>query len=304
MRLVCLLILLVPSLLCGDAVSFVFASEPSGTLTVRGPRQGDYPNVMSFKALAGDAVSVSATDPNYEEDSPLPYTGVPLQRILNRAGVTGMTGVTLIGRDQYAVYLPAALAANPKVIIAAERAGQPLARYFGGPLKLMFPLELKMHPSAYCWYVETLIPDYVENPFVTVKVNGKASQYTPADLDALGPSHKSLYLSIPLGYRWDFPKIAQPSRVTAIPLGALFDGKDAGAKRLTLTPFSGRPVTLPVAPLLSCEVLLVYRINDEPIHPALGGPFSVYFPVMACGELEGIAPETASLFFLSEISID
>jgi len=215
-----------------------------------------------------------------------------------------MKGVTLIGRDQYAVYLPAEFVANPQVVIASERDGAPLDQYLGGPLKLLFPPDLKMHQSAYCWYVETLIPDYVDHPAVTVSVNGRAKTYTLSDLDALCPEHRTLYLSIPLGYRWDLPRLSQPSRVTAIPLGALLDGEDLTGKELTLTPFSGRPMTLPVVPSLSCEVMLVYRINDQPIHPALGGPFSVYFPVMSCGELEGIAPETASLFFLHEISVD
>lgn len=269
-----------------------------------GPRQGGFPMVLPFSVLGDDAVSISSVDPNFGSGALSNYTAVPLQRILDRAGIGPMKGVTVIGKDQYAVYIPAKLAANPQVSIALEREGKPLSNYRGGPLKLLFPPELKMHVSAYCWYVETLIPDYYDNPTVMVRMKGKTRRYTPSDLDALLPEKRSLYLSIPTGYRWDLPKLLQPSQVTALKLGALFAGEDLTGKKVTLTPFSGRPITLPVEPLLSCEVLLVYRINDEPIHPAMGGPFSVYFPVMTCAELEGIAPETASLFFLNEIAID
>ncbi|BCS97481.1 hypothetical protein DSLASN_31130 [Desulfoluna limicola] len=269
-----------------------------------GPRQGAFPTEIPWRAMAGDAVSILSVDPNFGSGGPSRYTGVPLQRFLDRAGVGPMQGVTVIGRDQYAVYIPAKLAANPQVVIVSEREGQPLTDYRGGPLKLLFPPDLNMHLSAYCWYVETLIPDYYENPGITVRVDGNMRRYTPADLDALLPVKRALYLSIPAGYRWDLPKLVQPSRVTGLKLGALFTGEDLSGKTMTLTPFSGRPITLPVDPLLSCEVLLVYRINDEAIHPSMGGPFSVYFPVMTCAALEGIAPETASLFFLNEISID
>ncbi|WP_152004900.1 molybdopterin-dependent oxidoreductase [Desulfoluna spongiiphila] len=276
----------------------------TGSIKVMGTGKGNALASIALDACAGEVVTVTSVDPNFGSGGAFRYTGVPLQAILKRAGVSGMKGITLVGRDQYTVYLPAGLAANPDVIIASERDGNPLSQYLGGPLKLLFPPDLKMHQSAYCWYVETLIPDYVDNPGVTVTVGGRTTRYALSDLDALRPEHKTLYLSIPLGYRWDLPKLKQPCRVTAIPLGALFDGEDVTGKKLTLTPFSGRPMTLPVAPILSCEVMLVYRINDQPIHPALGGPFSVYFPVMSCGELEGIAPETASLFFLHEISVD
>lgn len=304
MRFLCLLFVLFSSLFFFDEPSMASSVEPPGRITILGPRQGAFPKVISLSDLANDAVSLSSVDPNFDSGALARYTGVPLRRILDRAGVGPMQGVTVIGRDQYAVYVPAKLAANPEVVIASEREGTPLSDYRGGPLKLLFPPELNMHVSAFCWYVETLIPDYYENPSVTVRVNGKTRRYTPADLDALLPEKRSLYLSIPAGYRWDLPKFVQPSRVTALKLGALFAGEDLSGKKMTLTPFSGCPMTLPVEPLLSCDVLLVYRINDEAIHPAMGGPFSVYFPVMTCGELEGIAPETASLFFLNEISID
>lgn len=269
-----------------------------------GPRQGHFPKKIPMAALARDAVRVMSLDPNFKPKRSSRFTGVPLQRILDRAGVGPMKGVTVIGRDQYAVYLPASLAANPGVIVAWEREGQPLSAYQGGPMKLLFPPELKMHPSAYCWFVEALIPDYVEQPTVTVRENGKATRYTPSDLDALRPEKRSLFLSIPLGYRRDLSMVAQPSRVTALRLSTLFSERNLAGKRVTLTPFSGRPIALPAAPLLSCEVLLVYRIDDAPIHPALGGPFALFFPVTACRALEGLAPETASLFYLNEISLD
>ena len=304
MRLVCLFLVLFSSLFFFDEPSIASSGEPPGRITILGPRQGAFPKVIPFSTLAGEAVSLSSVDPNFDPKTLSQYGGVPLRSILDRAGIGPMRGVTIIGRDQYAVYVPEKIAANPQVVITSEREGKPLSDYRGGPLKLLFPPELNMHVSAYCWYVETLIPDYYENPSVTVRVNGKARRYTPSDLDALLPEKKSFYLSIPAGYRRDLPKLVQPSRVTALKLGALFAGEDLSGKKMTLTPFSGRAMTLPVEPLLSCEVLLVYRINDEAIHPAMGGPFSVYFPVMTCGELEGIAPETASLFFLNEISID
>ncbi len=269
-----------------------------------GAHHGAHPKAVPFSAFSDDRVTLLAADPNFDSTRLSLYSGVPLQRILDRAGVGPIKGVTLIGRDQYVVYLPAELVANPQVIIASERAGKPLTPYRGGPLKLMFPPELQMHLSAYCWYVDTVIPDYDDSPRVTVRLGGKTKQYTLPDLDALGPEKRSLFLSIPLGYRWDFPQLNQPSRVTAVSLETLFAGENLAGKQVTLTPFSGRPMILPVEPLLACEVMLVYRINDESIHPALGGPFSIYFPVMACGDLKGIAPETASLFFLHEISVD
>lgn len=304
MRLFYMVLLCLSSLLFCDESPLAFDVKHPGGITVMGPRQGGFPKAIPFSVLVDDAVDILSVDPNFRSGHLSQYTAVPLQCVLDRAGIGHMRGVTVIGRDQYAVYLPAALVANPQVSIALEKDGKTISDYRGGPLKLIFPPELNMHLSAYCWYVETLIPDYHDNPAVTVRMNGETTRYTPTDLDRLLPEKRSLYLSIPTGYRWALPKLLQPSRVTALKLGALFAGEDLAGKKVTLTPFSGCPMTFPVEPLLSCDVLLVYRINDEAIHPAMGGAFSVYFPVMTCAELEGIAPETASLFFLNEISID
>ncbi|WP_180137219.1 molybdopterin-dependent oxidoreductase [Desulfoluna butyratoxydans] len=290
-------------LLCHAALLSAETSS-AGRVKVMGGKKGHGTVSVAVGATVPGAVTFSSGDPNFDSGGPSSFTGVPLGRILNQAGVTDMAGVTLIGHDQYTVYLPAEVVSKPGVIIVSDQDGKPLSRYLGGPLKLLFPPGMGMHQSAYCWYVDTLVPDYLDNPEVKVSVNGKTKTYTLSGLDALLPEHRTLYLSIPLGYRWDLPKLNQPCRVTAVPLAALFDGEDVTGRELTLTPFAGKSITLPVAPLLSCDVMLVYRINDQPIHPALGGPFSVYFPVMSCGELQRVAPETASLFFLHEISVD
>ena len=304
MQLIYLFIVLFLSLACGGMPSFATDVDTFEGVTILGIQGSKGGVFIPPRELEKEGAVFLSMDPNFEPAPLVPYTGVPLGRVMKWAGAGPVRGVTVVGRDQYAVYVSAELMANPGVGLVWEREEEPLSNYRGGPLKLLFPPELAMHVSAYCWYVETLIPDPGASHGLTVKIDGKSKVYNLSELDAMAHEEKHLYLSIPLGYRWNLPKLVQPSTVAAIPLSSLLGDADLTGKHVTLTPLPGRAMTLPVASLLSCEVLLVYRINGAPIHPAYGGPFSLYFPVITCRALEGIAPETASLFFLNEISID
>lgn len=284
--------------------SHAASGAPSGSVTVLGPRDGSFPCVISLHDVVSDGSSLLSSDPNFDAGTPSLYKGVPLRHILERAGAEPVTGVTLVGRDQYTVYLPKKIVDNPGVVLVSERNGEPLSDYRGGPLKLLFPRELKMNLSAYCWYVETLIPDDYEDPRMVVRVDGNMMRYTPKDFDGLNPEKRTLYISLPDGYRCNFLSVRQPSEVTLLALSSLVGDGDFAGRRVTFTPFSGQAITLPLELLIDCGVFLVYRINGELIHPALGGPFSLYFPMTGCQTLDGIIPELGALFFLNEISID
>ena len=58
-----------------------------------------------------------------------------------------------------------------------------------------------------------------------------------------------------------------------------------------------------VVPEEMVKILIVYRINGKPVHPAHGGPFSVYFPVVSNPHLAERFPDSAALFFLKEIVV-
>lgn len=266
--------------------------------------EGEQALFLSIDSIKKVRDRVTSRDPNFESKKLSSFSGIPLKRFLEKGGLFDCKGgVTVIGHDQYAVYLPQKMVEDPRVILAVTQNGEPLPMFKGGPVKLILPPEYGLHLSAYCWYVETIVAGEPEAPKLTIDQGETRKIWTPKTLESLSSVDLSLFLSIPRGYRVGGETLSQPARIRAVSLTSLF-GKELGGLTVTFVPFSGRSLSMPGDILSGCHVLLVYAVEDERLHTSLGGPFSVYFPVMRCKSLDGVAPDSGALFFIKEIRLE
>ncbi|MCG8617595.1 MAG: molybdopterin-dependent oxidoreductase [Desulfobacterales bacterium] len=262
---------------------------------------------VNVEELRTASESFETTDPNFTSDGMTRYTGVRLSKLLALTGTDGSQGLTVIGADQYVGFLPQERVAQGYLVWEMNNA--PILGLKGGPLKIMFPASAGIHLSCYTWYVDTLVAGPVDKAVLPVTVmGGKRTLHTRKELLAhAGPIDPVLF-SIAQGCRNEFKGFKKATSVSAVPL-AHFLSLDKGGKTtvdqataIVFKPFSGPTITLPPA-LLNFPVFIMVASDGRPLHPALGGPFSVVFPVEKYPELQDMVPESGALFFLKEIVV-
>ncbi len=237
--------------------------------------------------------SLKAEDPNFPEDGIKIFTGVNLTRVLELAGLDNRYGLTVIGSDQYVGYLTPAQVSSGMLVWKKD--GQPIPGLRGGPLKLMFPKESSVHAACYTWYVTALIQGRPKAPALTVTASDKAMTYTVSSLAALAEPLPPSQMSIAQGCsRSAVPEMDQPVRAVSL---TRLTGNLSQADTVELIPFYGPAVRLkPEALAFDARIIL-------DMHPALGGPYAVVFPIEAHHELKGLIPESGAFFFLKTIVV-
>ena len=243
------------------------------------------------------------TDPNFTSDGVIRYTGIRLSELLALTGTDGSRGVTVIGADQYVGFLSRERLQQGYLVW--EMNNGPIRGVKGGPLKIMFPAAAGIHLSCYTWYVDTMVAGPVDRAVLPVTMMGKTTRHTRKEmLDHAGPIDPALF-SIAQGCRNEFAALKKASSVSAVPLARLLAMDNALTNQISaivFKPLSGPSITLPPA-LLDYPVFIILGSDGRPLHPALGGPFSVVFPVEKYPELQGMVPESGALFFLKEIVV-
>lgn len=257
---------------------------------------------ISKETILKESILLKSKDPNFKNKKELLYRGIPLSRVLEIAGETNITGITIIGRDQYTSYLPLKLIKSEKIIVACKADGNDISPLQGGPLKIIFPSNLNMHPSAYTWYVNTIITDDVINEKLILETNNEIRLLGIEELDKLPLYEKDLLVTIPSGYRHGVQNLTHPSSLTAISVHSLFTDEELKEREITLSPIAGREITLSPEIVKNMEISIIYKINSKPLHPSHGGPFSALLRSSPSHENRSAA-ESTSLFFLKRISL-
>ena len=246
------------------------------------------------------AVSLDALDPNFPEDGKQVFKGIKLSRVLELAGLKNRFRLTVVGSDQYVGVLP------PRQVdqgmLVWEAAGQPVSGLRGGPFKLMFPTEAGVHASCYTWYVAALVQGRPKVPDLTVTVQGETLRYPMADLAARAEPLPSHLVSIAQGCRNAFTATYLDQPVRGVSLTRL-TGDLSFASSVELIPYSG-PVVRLTPDALAFDAWIIVRCGDKDLHPALGGPFTVVFPVEDHRELTPLVPESGAFFFLKTVVVN
>ncbi|MFO7748801.1 MAG: molybdopterin-dependent oxidoreductase [Desulfobacteraceae bacterium] len=246
--------------------------------------------------------TITTMDLNFHSLGTAAYRGITIKKLLGLAHVSWDKGVTTLGKDQYMGFISPERIAEEQVILAWLINGEKISPLEGGPLKIIFHSDEKVHGSNYTWYVKTFFAGRIEAPVLTVKAGKQESSLS---FDRLAKHARFLdrnLFSIPSGNRDDYPGTI--GAVKAVPLEKIVSMAGAEvSSSVSLTPFAGKTVTLSADTVTDFPVFVVVAMEQKPLHPVHGGPFSVVFPTEDYPKLAGRVPENGALFFLERITI-
>ncbi len=246
--------------------------------------------------------TIETIDPNFKEEGITSYTGVRISKMLELAGLPIDMGLTVIGSDQYVGFFPKEFLNQG--LVAWQMNGAPIKSLKGGPLKIIFPDRVNIHSSCYTWYVDAMVAGPVAQAILSVQIQDKETAYKFSDLIGHAQNLDPKMLSIAQGCRNEFVIQQLGKAIKAVPLDYFIPvGQAKQIGSVTLVPFSGPRVTLK-PPLTNYPIFIIVSWDNLPLHPALGGPFSVVFPVEEHPELTGLVPESGALFFLKQILVE
>lgn len=259
----------------------------------------DQPTVrIDLDAMIPHARRFTTLDPNFKEDGPTRFTGIPLKTLTGMAGLNVDNGITVIGSDQYVGFLSEERIRGDRGILAWQMNDAGIPKVKGGPLKLIFPEDAGVFPACLTWYADTIVAGSFAFPTLKVTRNGETMRYPYRQLiDISRPLPRQLN-SIPQGCRKEFTLNSSGKRFSAVPLD--YFTADTPSDQVVLRPYSGKDIVLKGA-VLSYPAFLVTGCDGSPLHPAFGGPFALVFPVEAHPELADLVPESGAAFFLEEI---
>jgi hypothetical protein len=260
---------------------------------------------VDLDALVPHARTIQAIDPNFTEDGMAAYTGIGVKKIFDLAGIPWDKGVTVIGADQYVGYLSKEQILQDMAFLVWQMNHTPLGPLKGGPLKIMFRDQARVHASCYTWYVDALVAGGMDPAVLRVQVNGNERSYTRKELVLHAGELDPRMLSIPQGCRNEFKGFqAEKKTIHAIPFSHLVKPAEIKkATRIKLIPLAGPVMTLK-PDVFDSPVSIVVSCAGGALHPALGGPFSIVFPVENHPELKGMVPDPGALFFLEKIIVE
>lgn len=259
---------------------------------------------VDLESLKPHSRIIQAIDPNFKEDGMVTYTGIGVEKIFDLAGISWEKGITVIGSDQYVGFLSKEQILQDMVFLVWQMNHTPLGKLKGGPLKIMFLDRARVHASCYTWYVEALIAG-MDQAVLRVQVNGKERSYTRKNLLPHTGELSVRMLSIPQGCRNESKGFtAGEKTIYAVPISRLIKPAELKkATRIKLIPLTGPVMTLKPE-VFNSPVILVVSCAGGALHPALGGPFSIIFPVENHPELKGMVPDSGALFFLEKIIVE
>lgn len=260
---------------------------------------------VDLESLKPHSRTIQAIDPNFKEEGRADFTGIGIKKIFDLAGIPWEKGITIIGADQYVGFLSKKQILQDMVFLVWQMNHNPLKKLKGGPLKIMFLDQARVHASCYTWYVEALIAGRMDQAVLKVQVNGNERSYARKGLVSQAGEFSARMLSIPQGCRNEFKGFqAKQKTIYALPFSRLI--KPAEIKKATqikLIPLTGPIMTLKPK-VFDYPVSIVVSCNGDALHPALGGPFSIIFPVENHPELKGMVPDSGALFFLEKIIVE
>lgn len=290
---------------------FVLFLFPHGLLASPGVKilsstnQGQTVIKVSLDQIKAFPSTFTAIDPNFKKDGLTRFTGTNIKKLLSSLDISFKEGVTIVGMDQYIGYIPHGILAKNQAFIAWELNEKPIGIMKGGPLKMIYSRGAKVHGSCYVWYVDAIIagePD--ANSFFELSFRGKTTKIRARDFLSDSEILDEKLFSIPAGCRNGMKPKTCERIIKAINLNRLIELTfGTNAHQVTLIPSAGSSVLLKKQ-ALSFPIYITLSCDGKPIHPALGGPFSVIFPIEHHRTLAGLVPESGALFFLDKIMVE
>ncbi|HKK91592.1 MAG TPA: molybdopterin-dependent oxidoreductase [Desulfobacteraceae bacterium] len=291
-----LVLVLLPLALPGSVVS------KSGVTIVSSLGKGMKQSPVDLGTMKTRGQTITTTDPNFQSLGRAAYQGIAIKELLDLAHVPREKGVTTLGSDQYIGFISPEQIEQEQVILAWLINGETISPLEGGPLKIIFHSDDNVHGSNYTWYVNTFFAGRIKNPVLTVKAGTKER---PLSFDSLAKHARTLdrhLFSLPSGNRDDYP--GAMGTVKAVPLGKIVSmAGETIHSSVSLIPFAGKTITLSAETVTNFPVFIVVGMDQKPLHPVHGGPFSVVFPTEDHPGLAGRVPENGALFFLERITI-
>ena len=145
-----------------DSPSPVTTDSPSETKTdsptVVTLVYGDTKTAVTADDFSAKSITQTVTDPNLGKT--YDFVGVTLSDLMEMAGATDCTSITVVASDKMSTTITAEDAANYPIMLANAYAdGKDISAGSGGPVKLVFPydqysdLESKYAADTWMWYV-------------------------------------------------------------------------------------------------------------------------------------------------------
>jgi hypothetical protein len=274
-------------------------AEPSVKVTGNGMAWSDA-GALALADLMPRGTLMETVDPNFETDGSRMFKGIRLTEVLSLAGLDNRHGLTVIGADQYVGYLTPERVAQGMLVW--EMDGGPVSSLKGGPLKIEFPGSAGVHASCFTWYVKGMVQGRPRAAGLRVTTGAREKTYSFSQLAAMSHPLSGRLVSIAQGCRNEFPEPATEKPARAVHLSELA-GDLPGKTSVTFLPYFGRSIGLkPEALAFGAQIIV--SCGGQTLHPALGGPYSVIFPLEAHTELQESVPESGAFFFLKAIVVD
>ncbi|THB73429.1 MAG: hypothetical protein D3926_23700 [Desulfobacteraceae bacterium] len=266
--------------------------------------------VEAARIPAGDmyryGTTLKALDPNFKTLGVRQYTGIEIKTLLNMADPGVLVrlsgdGITIVGKDQYVGYIPFSMLMDSKIMLVWEADSKPIPAVNGGPLKMMYPDDVRADPNSYTWYVDTIFAGTLEDPRLDLMNSNTRIPLSFKTLQAMSQPVPKIYVSKPPGYRP--PSRGIQDSYSAVPLSRIVEKVSCHTcTRIEFTPWVGSGVSIDLELALD-RLLILVSISGRAVHPMDGGPFSVIFPVELHNELSAQTPESGALFFLKQITL-
>ncbi len=266
--------------------------------------QGYQTRSIDLEIFKSEESSLIGVDPNFKKDGSTKFSGISIRQFFAHLKIKTSKGITIVARDQYIGYLTSQDIEKDIALLAWAMNDKPILDLKGGPLKIVYPDQAGMHGACYIWYADTIFVGDFPKRFIELVVDGNSEQIY---LEKLLPQaqildHKSF--SIPAGCKNGLEMKDVGKGIKVVSLQKILTSKTQGVvNKVTLVPFAGSAMTLDKH-LLECPISIALSCGVVPIHPSLGGPFSVLFPIEKCPEHSNFLPESGALFFLKEIIVE
>ncbi len=263
--------------------------------------RGPWVQWIGMDRLKAHSRTIETLDLNFRNRGKTPFSGLTLPTLLELAKIRPDRGLTIVGGDQYISYIPCA--GISQGFLAWSMANHPIPPLEGGPLKIIYDGGHPAHPACYTWYVGALIVDSPSPP-LTLSTPRRTRTYSRGELVPMARPLAPGLAAFPRGCRNALDSQKYLEGLLSVPLADLLMLPDLSPlKRLVCRTMSGGEMVLDPR-ILELDIQVVVGNGQTPLHPALGGPFSLVFPLEIPETHGGLVPGSGGVFFLVEMGAE
>jgi len=281
-------------------LAFVSFNHAENSFIITDARYPDKkPILISDTIIDQHTSSFQSFDPNYKRNKINHYSGISFTDMMKQTPFRDFNGITIIATDQFLNFIPNDMLIQSGGMIANKLDNQKISPHKSGPFRVMYPPEHAQNTMAYVWNVETIITDTFNNP--ELKINEHS--LTSSQMKSFIHQEKQKRIPRPSG-SYSFQKKDDAEKlISYVLLNDLLKNFSITGQTITFTPLAGKKIIVSSDVIKDIPVKLITKIDNHFIHPALGGPFMIVFPIQHYPELSNVLQESANLFFLNKIVV-